>query len=352
MANRTFMCRVITAIVAALLTGASASAQESFYKGKTIRFIVAYEPGGGFDVYTRAIARHFGKYVPGNPTTIVENMTGAVGLIAANYVYNQAKPDGLTIGHFVGTLVLQHVLGNEAAKFDGRKFGWLGVPIADHGVCALTKASGISSLEAWLSAKEPVKMGGHGPGGVTSDTARILREAIGLPVRIIDGYKCTGPIRLAAESGEVAGGCWAWESMKPTWAKGFETGEVKVLVQTALKVHPELKDVPVAVNFAKTPEARQLLEILDHAYGTSFRSYSTPPGTPSERLQILQKAFLATMREPEFLADAKKARLDIAPIDGPTVARTLAGFYSLEPSMIARLKKVLSPEVTSRETPL
>ncbi len=115
-------------LVALFLIGAPLDAQESFYKGKTIRFIVAYEPGGCFDVYTRTIARLFGKHVPGSPATIVEYMTGAVGMIAANYIYNQAKPDGLTIGHFVGTLILQHVLGNEAAKFDGRKFGWLGVP--------------------------------------------------------------------------------------------------------------------------------------------------------------------------------------------------------------------------------
>ena len=330
----------------------AALAQDSFYKGKTIRFVVAYEPGGGFDVYTRTIARHFGKHIPGNPTTLVENMTGAVGMIAANYLYHQAKPDGLTIGHFVGTLVLQQVLGNEAAKFDGRKFGWLGVPVADHGVCALTRASGISSLEGWLASKEPVKMGGHGPGGVTSDTARILREAIDLPVRVIDGYKCTGPIRLAAESGEVAGSCWAWESMKPTWATGFETGQVKVLLQTSLKGHSDLKDVPIAINHAKTKDARQLLEILDHAFGTSFRSYSTPPGTPKDRLAILQKAFMATMQDPEFLADAKKARLEIAPIDGPSTGKTLAGFYDLDKAMVARLKKILLGDVSGRDTPL
>ena len=118
-------CFLLVSLVL-ILSSTAARSQDSFYKGRTIRFVVAYEPGGGFDVYTRTIARHFGKHIPGNPTTLVENMTGAVGMIAANYLYHQAKPDGLTIGHFVGTLVLQQVLGNEAAKFDGRKFGWLG----------------------------------------------------------------------------------------------------------------------------------------------------------------------------------------------------------------------------------
>lgn len=337
-------CLFILALPLILALGIdSVSAQEPFYKGKTIQFIVAYSPGGGFDTYTRAIARHFGKHVPGNPTVLVTNMTGAVGFIAANYLYNKAKPDGLSIGHFTGTLVLQHVLGYKAAEFDGRRFGWLGVPTTDNGVCALTKASGITSLAGWLNSREPVKLGGHGPGSVTSDTGRILEAAIGLPVRVIDGYKCTADIRLAAESGEVAGGCWGWESVKPTWAKGLESGNVRVIVQTTLKPHAELKDVPLAISYAKTREGRRLLEVLDYAYGTAFRTYAIPPGTPKDRVEILQKAFLDTLKDPEFLAEAKKAKLDVNPVDGPTTAKILASFYDLEPGIKATLRKLLIP---------
>lgn len=217
------------------------------------------------------------------------------------------------------------------------------MPTTDNGVCALTKASGITSLAEWLNSKEPVKLGGHGPGSVTSDTGRILGVAIGVPARVIDGYKCTADIRLAAESGEVAGGCWGWESVKPTWAKGLESGNVRVIVQTTLKPHPELKDVPLAISYAKTREGRRLLEVLDYAYGTAFRVYAIPPGTPRDRVEILQKAFLDTLRDPEFLAEAKKGQLDVNPVDGPTTAKILASFYDLEPGIKATLRKVLIP---------
>ena len=134
---------------------ASAGAQESF-AGKTVKLVVAYSPGGSFDLYTRLIARHIGKHLPGKPSTIVQNMTGAAGMIAANYVYNTAKPDGLTIGAFAGPLVLQHVMGNKAAKFDGRKFGWLGVPAPNHSVCSFNQKSGVKSMDDWFGAKREI----------------------------------------------------------------------------------------------------------------------------------------------------------------------------------------------------
>lgn len=198
------------------------AAADEFYKGKTIRFIVGFAAGGGFDTYTRMIARHIGKHIPGKPSTLVENMTGAGSLIAANYIYNKAEPDGLTIGNFIGPLVLQDALGNKAAQFDGRKFGWLGVPTPDSGVCALTKAGGINSAEEWFASKQPVKLGGTAPGSTTDDVPKLLKAAIGLPVQMIEGYKGTARIRVAAETGEIGGGCWAWESIKATWTKAIE----------------------------------------------------------------------------------------------------------------------------------
>ena len=188
---------------------AAASAQEPFYKNKTVRIIVGGSAGGGYDTYTRAIARHLGKHIPGNPTFVVENMTGAGSLIAANHLYKVAKPDGLTIGHFIGGLFLGQVLGQKGIEFDARKFEFIGAPITDHVVCAMTKASGITSVEQWLASKGPVKMGGIAPGTSTPDNAtRILKVALGLPIQLVTGYKCTADVRLAAESGEVAGGCW------------------------------------------------------------------------------------------------------------------------------------------------
>ncbi len=323
---------------------ASNAPADEFYKGKFVRFLVGFSAGGGFDTYTRLIARHFGKHVPGNPTTVVQNMTGAGSLIAANYVYNKAKPDGLTIGNFIGPLILQHVLGNEAALFDGRKFGWLGIPTPDSGVCALTKASGIKTANDWFASKRPIKIGGTGPGSTTDDVPKLVKAAIGLPMQLVEGYGGTARIRLAAESGEIDGGCWAWQSVKVTWRKGIESGNVRVVLQTMLKSHPELKDVSLAVNYAKTARARELLEVINNAYGATVRPYSVPPGTPKGRLRILQKAFMETMRDPELLAEAKKSKLEIDPMDGPTAAKLFAGLYNMKPSLLSRLRDIILPK--------
>ena len=190
----------------AIGTGYSAT-DEGFYRGKTIRMIVAFAPGGGFDSYTRAIGRHIAKHIPGNPSILVDNMTGAGGFIQANYMYQQAKPDGLTIGNNIGGLILQQIMGAKGANFDGKKFEFLGAPAIDNPVCALTKASGITSIDKWFAAKEPVKLGGVGAGGSASDVARTLQAALKLPIRVVEPYKGTSEIKLAAESGELAGGC-------------------------------------------------------------------------------------------------------------------------------------------------
>jgi tripartite-type tricarboxylate transporter receptor subunit TctC len=326
---------------------------DEFYKGKTIRFIVGFAAGGGFDTYSRMIARHIGKHIPGNPDTIVENMTGAGSLVAANYIFNKAEPDGLTIGNFIGPLVLQDALGHKAAKFDGRKFGWLGVPTPDSGVCVLTKASGISSVDEWFKAKQPVKLGGTAPGSTTDDVPKLVKAAIGLPIQMIEGYKGTSRIRVAAEAGEIDGGCWAWESIKPTWSKALESGQVQPVLQTMLESHPELKHVPLAVKYAKTDEARELLKIVDGAYGLVARPYSVPPGMPKERLALLQKAFMDTTKDPELLAEAKKAKLEFKPVDGPTIAKTFADFYTLKEATQSKLKPIILPgkQPTAKKSP-
>ena len=316
---------------------------DEFYTGKTVRFVVGFSAGGGFDTYTRMIARHIGKHIPGHPSTIVDNMTGAGSLVAANHIYNKAAPDGLTIGNFIGPLVLQNALGNKATKFDGRKFGWLGVPTPDSGVCVLTKASGVSSIEEWFKSNRPIKLGGTAPGSTTDDVPKLLKAAVGLPIQMIEGYKGTARIRVAAEAGEIHGGCWAWESIKATWTKAVESGDVRVVLQTMLKSHPELNHVPLAINYAKSEQGREFLKIVNEAYGVTARPYSVPPGTPKERLQSLQQAFMETMTDSELLAEAKKAKLEFKPVDGPTIAKTFTGFYELNPATKDKLRAIVLP---------
>jgi tripartite-type tricarboxylate transporter receptor subunit TctC len=274
---------------------------------------------------------------------VEENRTGAGSLIAANYNFNQAPADGTVIGNWIGPLVLQQVLGNKAAKFDGRKFGWLGAPVSDTGVCALTEASGIKTMDDWFNSKREIKIGGTAPGSTTNDVPRLVQAALGFPMKLVEGYKGTAKVRLAAESGEVDGGCWAWESIKPTWAKGLQSGEVRIVLQTIEKPHPELKNVPLASQYAKTDEARALLGIATGTYSQGVRPYSVPPGVPQDRLQLLQKAFMETMRDPDLLAEAKKSKIDIDPIDGPTVAKLMAGLYELNPAFKSKLGNLLIP---------
>jgi tripartite-type tricarboxylate transporter receptor subunit TctC len=336
--------RLLPATIAALFVAAVPQAHaEDFYKGKTITFTVGFSAGGGFDTYTRLIARHFAKHVPGNPTVVVENRTGAGSLIAANYIFNQAPKDGTAIGSWIGPLVLQQVLGNKAARYDGRKFGWLGAPVTDTGACALTKASGINTMDDWFKSKRPIKIGGTAPGSTTDDVPRLVQAALGLPMKLVEGYKGTAKVRLAAESGEIDGGCWAWESIKPTWAKALQSGEVHIVLQTVEKAHPELKNVPLAIQYAKTDEARALLNIAKGVYAQGARPYSVPPGIPQDRLKLLQKAFLDTLRDPETLADAKKSKIDIDPIDGPTIAKLMASLYEFKPAFKDKLAKLLIP---------
>jgi tripartite-type tricarboxylate transporter receptor subunit TctC len=332
-----------TTIAALFLVAIHRAPADEFYKGKTITFVVGFSAGGGFDTYTRLIARHFGKHIPGNPAAVVENRPGAGGLIAANYLYNQAPHDGTVIGNWIGPLVLQQVLGNKAAKFDGRKFGWLGVPTPDSGACALTKASGIKTMDDWFNSKRPIRIGATGPGSTTDDVPRLVQAALGLPMKLVEGYRGTSKIRLAAESGEIDGGCWAWESIKPTWAKGLESGEVHIVLQTIEKSNPELKNVPLAIHYAKTDEARALLGIANGPYSQGARPYTVPPGVAQDRLQLLQKAFMETLQDPDLLKEAKTSSLDIDPVDGPTIAKMMAGLYDLSPAFKSRLAKLLIP---------
>ena len=172
-----------------LLSVSTVGAQESYYRGKTVTFLVGAPPGGGFDTMTRIVARHLGRNIPGNPIVVVQNMPGAGTVIAANHLYNRSKPDGLTIGVWVGSLTLQKMLGGTGLEFDPLKFEWIGVPVQQTMLCAFTKASGINSMDKWQAAKTPLKMGGQVPGTRPDDISTILKAALNLPIQLVQGYK-------------------------------------------------------------------------------------------------------------------------------------------------------------------
>ncbi len=332
---------LLAAAIVLALAGSRPLEAQSFFAGKTVRIVVGLAPGGGFDTYARLLARHLGRHIPGNPAIIVENMTGAGGLISANHVYRVARPDGLSLAHVPGTLLLGQVLGQPGIEFDARKFEYIGATVKEEVVCSMTRASGITSVEQWMAAKTPVKIGAVAPGAPTDNSPRILKAALGLPIQVVTGYKGTAEIRLAAESGEVAGACWAWESMRATWRRALEAGDAIPLVQVTSKPLADLPKVPLAISLAKTDEARRLIQVGIQDGSAYSRPFIAPPGTPKDRVQVLRKAFVAALSDPALRAEADRAQLTLDPVSGEELERLVAGLFSLDPPFVDKLKSIL-----------
>jgi tripartite-type tricarboxylate transporter receptor subunit TctC len=206
----------------------------------------------------------------------------------------------------------------------------------------MTKASGITSVEKWMASKTPVKMGGIAPGTSTPDNAtRAVKTALRLPTQLVTGYKGTAEVRLAAEGGEVAGGCWGWDSVSVTWRKALDTGDAVVVLQANRKIHPDLPQIPQAIKLAKTEEGRKLIEVGIHGDSEIVRTYTLPPGTPKDRVQTLRAAFDATLKDPEFLADAQKSKLNVDPVPVQEVEKDIQGLFKLDHPMVTKLKDIL-----------
>jgi tripartite-type tricarboxylate transporter receptor subunit TctC len=338
------MWRSINGLLLTLVLGSTllrpVYAAAPYYEGKSIRLIVGFSAGGGFDTYSRLIGRHLGRHIPGNPSIVVENMTGAASLVAANHVYKVAKPDGLTMLNFHGNQVINQIIGKPGIEFDARKFEYIGIPTQDNVACAFTKASGITTFDALRNAKTPVKLGGVAPGDTTYNTAKLLLAALKLPIQLVAGYKGTAEVRLAAEAGEVAGGCWQWESIKSIWRQGLDSGNVFVVLQVNPKPHPELPNVANAIDFAPDENSRQLLKFGGHDPAAITRPYAFGPGTPKDRVQMVRNAFVETLKDPEFLADAKKSRLDTDPLTGEEVEKIVAALFKMDKSLVNQLKDI------------
>lgn len=339
------MCKKILSLVIVLavsfsVTPAITVAAVPFYENKTIHLIVGNSAGGGFDTYARAIARHVGKYIPGNPTIVVENVPAAAGMMAANSLFKVSKPDGLTLGHFLGSLFLRQAFNMEGVEFNAPRFEFIGAPFKTYPVCVLTKASGIASIDKWMNAKVPVKLGGQMPLADPDNIIRILRAAVGLPIQLVSGYKGTPDIRLAAEGGEISGAAWGWESLKVTWRKALVSGDIVPLVQVVPKALPDLPNVPLAINLAKTAEGRHLIESL-HNTSAFMRPFVMPPGTPKDRVDLMRKAFLETLKDKEFLAETEKAQLGIEPVSGDELEKAVVGIFKTDAASSARFKEAL-----------
>lgn len=313
-----------------------------FYRGKTVRVIVGSNPGGGYDTYARAIARHLGKYIPGNPTVIVENMPGAGSLVAANHTFNVAPKDGTVVLHFLGSTIAQQLYGNKGVEFDAMKFQYLGAPVGDTAVLHVMKRAGITSLDQIIgpNAKELV-VGGNAPGAMNVDAPTLLRDVLGAKIKIVSGFLGSADVRLAMERGEVDGFFNAWESTKITNLADVESGNWINLVQLTDKPHKDLPKVPTIPDVAKTQEQQQLLRFGYAVPGQFARPFVVPPGVSQDRVEALRTAFMKTLEDKDFLADAEKSKLSIDPLTGDQLSKLVQEYLTMPADLKSKLQKIL-----------
>lgn len=331
-----------------LLTALSSTPAEEFYSGKKIRFIVGFAAGGGYDAYTRTVARYISRYIPGSPSTVVENMDGAGSLIAANYIYNKAEKNGLTVGIWNSHNVFNHMMGDRSLRIDGRKFGWIGSPSKDSVACAIMGLTGLKSFEDVLKSKKAVRMGATRAGN-TSQLPEMLNRWAGANFEVIPGYTGTSKIRLAMRSGEVDGACWTWDSMRSTAramldAKG--DAEMIPFIINGKWEDPEVKDI---AQFREVIKAKDNLNAFDtwNAANEFARPFSLPPSSPSEALNILRRAFKATMEDTDYKADAEKSKLTVDYISGEKVEEYVEQIYSASSDIKQRLEFLFRKRPTS-----
>lgn len=328
-------------VVAASLCWLSSAHAAADYTGKTLRLIVGTSPGGGYDTYARAIARHMPKHLPGKPNLIVQNMPGAGSLIAANYLYNVAKPDGLTFAMLISGLVMEQTMGTEGIKFDAGKFHWIGAPSVGMPVCAFMGFSGVKKLQDLVTSKKPITMGAAGSS--TREQPRILKQLIGANVKLVPGYQGTAGIRAAMTRREVDGACWQWVSMKITArdmlnAKG-DGRLIPVLIQGDSD-DPRVKGLPKYTDFIKAAEDMEAFNAWMAQY-RFFRPFAAPPKTPADRVEVLRRAFKATLEDPEFLALAKKTRMVIDYVSADDVAAQVKRVLSTSPAVKVKLRNII-----------
>jgi tripartite-type tricarboxylate transporter receptor subunit TctC len=330
---------LIFAVVSVLFVFASGELIAApFYEGKVIRMTVGTTPGGGFDAWARIVSRHLGNHIPGKPSIVVENVPGAGGLIQIKNLYSATKPDGLTIGHILGGFILGQYLGQPGYDFDGEKFNFIGTSYKDNVVLVLSKKSGITSAEKLRASPVPIKVGGLSRGN-SSENALRMAKYIGFPLQIVSGYKGTTEIRLAMESGEVAGGPPGWDSAKTSWIKS-DADDAFVALQFVPKPLKELPKVPRLIEFAKTDEQKKIVEVGVHAVNEFARPFVCPPGVPKERVAMLRKAFDDMVKDPEFLADAARMKVTVDPATGDELAAEVAAVAKSDRAILGKIKTI------------
>jgi len=315
----------------------------NFYRGKVLRIIVGFPPGGGADVYSRLIARHLGRFIPGNPTLVVTNMPGAGSIIAGNHIFNNGARDGREIGMLNGAVILEQLFATPGVHFDMAKFRYLAVPVNETYVMIVTRQSGISKLSELIGKNSKQITLGAIPNSTLEHAPVLLREAMGANLKVVAGYKGSADIRLAIDSGEIGGFFNPWSTVKPSSLDKFKSGEWAVIAQLSDQPLPDLpvSNVPTIPEVTKDESQRLLLRYGTSAPNQFGKVYVLPLEVPGARAAALEKAFVSTFADKNFLADAEKGKLEITPIYGETIQKIVGDFLAMPNAIKARLQKTL-----------
>ena len=333
----------VAILILSLAGAATAAAQNAaeFYKSHTLTLGSPNSAGGGYDIYLRVLARHLGKYLPGNPNIIVQNMPAAGGMALANQLYNTLPKDGSYIGMVRGTAIQEEVYKSPQVHFDGRRFAWLGNMNSDHDACIVSAGSGVHTIADLYSHQ--VVAGASGVGAQSYSFPVVYRDLLHMKFKVISGYPGTPERMIALERGEIGGACGISLSLfQSQFSRLMKEGKVRLIAQGALHADPRYPDVPNILDQAKTPEVRQALEFLYLPLALG-RSLAAPPETPKDRLAVLRTAVANTMRDPDFLTDAKKLDIDIAPMTAEETQAAVDQLFATPQAVVAEIEKALSP---------
>ena len=331
----------VAGVVIAGAGTARAQSVEEFYRGRNVTMLIGFSSGSGYDIYARVLARHMGRYIPGNPTIVPQNMPGAGSLRAAQYLYNVAPKDSSVMATMSRSAPVEPLLGE--AKFDGRAFTWIGNIADNNSLCATWHATEIKTWQDVLT--KPFVLGGEGPGSDLDNFAMILKNLFGAKVKLVSGYPGGSEANLAIERREVDGRCgWSWDSIKSTRPEWLRDKKITLLVNFAFHNAPDLPaDVPLILDKVQTDEQKQILRVhlASQALG---RPFAAPPGIPADRKAALRVAFDATMKDAEFIAEAAKLRLDVIPLDGAGIDRVVGDVYALPPEIIEKARRAVKAQ--------
>lgn len=318
---------------------AAADPVADFYKGKDVNIIVGSSAGGGYDTYSRLLGRHIGEHIPGNPNIVVQNMPGGGGLVAANHIFNSAEKDGTVFGNIRAGTIVEDMFGNKAAKLDGTKVTWIGVMDSSTDSCVVWRGRGVDSPQDFLT--KDLNLGASGVASRSYVFPTVMKEALGAKFKIISGYKGTPDRILAMENGELDGACGlSLSTVKAKLGHLVKEGKLKVILQNGVNKHPDFPDVPRTLDQAQDEAARQILTFV---FGptTLGRPYGGPPEIPEDRAKALQDAFMATMNDPDFLAEAKKQKVEIEPMSAAEALAFVKKIYATPKPVVEKAAIVL-----------